>query len=202
MLVREVIRWDETISDYRYTNFVINPSTLEKNIEQTEDNTTILNSNDLGKTKTCFSYSSGCIENKADLDTNGSNTISFQDLQHLFLVQEGTESRFAYISDQEQINPVISPDDNWIAYIQRKKIKNNCGYTSYVEGISITRSDGAIQKQVKGFDGWYRNLSWSPDGNFGSLGTQGVDSISGVISGNADSQTSQATIGETGCPLA
>ncbi|MCG3145720.1 MAG: hypothetical protein HONDAALG_03393 [Gammaproteobacteria bacterium] len=163
LLVGEPTSQDESIRDYRYTDIVINSLTLEMQIQQAGSNATMLNSNYVEKVKTCFSDNSGCIEQKADKDTDGYNGIDSQDLQHLFIVRGDVQSPFAYISDQSQIEPVISPDDTLVAYVEKKEIKNNYGRVSFVEGISVARIDGTVQWKIKDFDGWYDNLNWSPD---------------------------------------
>jgi hypothetical protein len=165
-LLVDELGWDFSILDNVEYNFVVNPATLEKVEQGGEGDAEILNSNYLEKHKACFSNGLGCVENKADSDTNGYNGIDSQDLQHLFINRGDSQTRLAFVPDQEQIYPVVSPDDNWIAYIQKNEIKNKCGGISYVEGIAVVGPDDSGQRQIRDFDGWYQNLLWSPDSKY------------------------------------
>lgn len=116
----------------------------------------------------------GCVTTCV-LDTNGNGNIDASDSEQICIEIDGVTTRLGFSPGQYQSAPVLSPDHQWIAFVQGKDVEDRCG-PNHSQDIYVMAVDGSKVRRLTKTSAWYQGLAWSPDGQHLAYESAPVDS--------------------------
>lgn len=164
LLVSEPL-YDETLADYVHEMRLFEPATGIFLLATSDEVPAVEHWYDDGPWReACLQTGIGCFVTRALDDTNGDGEVDLEDARQIYLDRRGSLTRLGYGS-QDQAYLALSPDERYLAFVQGEKLGGYCGSTDR-QWIYVMSVDGSALRPVTDVFGWYKDLAWSPNGQY------------------------------------